>query len=255
MLARLIGIKPYRKKRLQRWSRGILAAGFIVACVAAGLTYRYVQEAAGRTATAGPTVAVVVAARDVAARTRLAPEDLRVALIDPAFAPVNVFRSVTEATGRVTAMPLVANEPLIPSKLVPPGPQEFSVIGAGERVTPSSPDHRALSLGVPEASAVGGVLQPGDVVDILVATRLGTDPTKDISSRIAFQSILILARKDTVYTIRVDAGDAEKIAYLEASGAALRFLLRSPGDDRAPRATGADATTVGPLLRVGSPTR
>lgn len=255
MLARLVGIKPYRKKRLQRWSMGILAAGFIVALVGAGLTYRYVQEAAGRTASAGPTVAVLVAARDVAARTRLAPEDLRVAAIDPAFAPANIFRSVTEATGRVTSVSLVANEPVLPSKLVTPGPQEFSMIGAGERITGSSPDHRALSLGVPDASAVGGVLQSGDVVDILVATRLGTDPATDISSRIAFQKVLILARKDTIYTIRVDAGDAEKIAYLEASGAALRFLLRSPGDDRAPRATGADATIVGPLLRVGSVTR
>lgn len=255
MVARLFGIRPHNRRRLRLWSQGLLALGAVAALASGLLTYQYIQFVRATASAAPPTVAVVVAARDLPPRTRLSADDLRIAAIDPAFRPNGAFGAPAELVGRVTATPLAANEPLLPGKLITAASgQDFSLLAPGERVTPSSPDSRALSISVPDASAVGGALKAGDVVDILVAGRLGTDPTVDIAARIAFTQVEILSRNQTIYTIRVDAGDAEKIAYLDASGATLRFLLRAPGDQRPARTTGADATVVAPLLRVaGSP--
>lgn len=255
VLVRLLGIRPYSRRRLRLWSQGILGLGVAVALAGAVLTYWYVEQVRASAAAPAATVGVVVATRDIPARTRLAPGDLRVAALPVGSAPSGAFASVDQIAGRVTAIPLVANEPLLPGKVITAVTGDFSLLGAGERVTPSMADYRALSISVPDASAVAGALKAGDVVDILVAGRLGKDPLADIASRIAFTKVEILARNQTIYTIRVDASDAEKIAYLEASGATLRFLLRAPGDERAPRATGADSTVVAPLLRVGGASR
>ena len=85
-------------------------------------------------------------------------------------------------------------------------------------------------------------MQPGDIVDVLYAIQF--DPVKflkspkpeqtaDFSAKIILDRVTILARTSTVYTIRTDAATAERIAYLQASGGQLSFLLRGPKDERA----------------------
>jgi hypothetical protein len=61
----------------------------------------------------------------------------------------------------------------------------------------------------------------------------------DFSAKIILERLPILARLASVYTIRVDALTAERIAYLQSSGGQIAFLLRAPKDERASGSTGA----------------
>ena len=123
-----------------------------------------------------------------------------------------------------------------------------------------TPDYRVMSITVADASAVGGALQVGDVVDLLYTFNF--DPTKfltgtdqnrlaDIASKVTLQNLPILARTASVYTIRTDAQTAEQISYMIASGGQLQLLLRAAQDQRQAVTQGG---TFGPVYkRFGYP--
>ena len=47
-----------------------------------------------------------------------------------------------------------------------------------------------------------------------------------------------------MYTIRVDAVTAERIAYIQSAGGQMMFLLRAPKDERASGSTGTTFENV-----------
>ena len=49
---------------------------------------------------------------------------------------------------------------------------QFSVLGPDETVGPDSPEWRAVSLTVPDDRAVGGLLQPNQIVDVFVTAQI-----------------------------------------------------------------------------------
>jgi len=88
----------------------------------------------------------------------------------------------------------------------------------------------------------------GDLVDLMYTVQI--DPqsklqrptqqqTLDFSAKIILERVPILARLASVYTVRVDALTAERIAYVQSAGGQLAFLLRAPKDERASGSTGA----------------
>ena len=142
----------------------------------------------------------------------------------------------------------------------PSGPAPFDLVLpwalAGDQPTASA------SLTVPDANAVGGTVLPGDIVDILVS--LSIDPTKyvqrptpiqgaDTSVKIVLERVTILSRAASVYTIRIEALTAERLAYLQGSGGVLNFLLRAPKDERASGSTGATFGDVYNSFRIKIP--
>lgn len=201
------------------------------------------------------TTPVVVVVRDLARLTAIAAADVKVEQYPVTIAPPTALKDVREAIGKVLSVPLAAGEPLLPSKFgSTTGAVPFTVFPisaqppAGQPIPPGTPDYRALSITVADGTAAGGVIQPGDLVDILYTLNL--DPVKylqgndqnrvaDFSAKIVLQNVPILARLLTVYTIRTDAQTAERIAYLTASGGALQLLLRSGQDQRIAATGGA----------------
>ena len=132
----------------------------------------------------------------------------------------------------------------------------FTVLPPAERLGPLSAEWRALSIQVPDANAVGGFVQAGDVIDLVytlgyekvggvivvapppVPGQAASQPVER-AARIVFERIPVLARSTSVYTLRMDAASAERVAVLQNSDAQILLLLRAPNDDRAIRATGA----------------
>ena len=107
------------------------------------------------------TVAVVVAAHDVAAGSTLGAGDVRVARVAAALAPRTAYRATREATGRVASVALAAGTVLAPG-----------LVAAGA-VAASAPKGRvvvALPLADDPAAALLG---PGDHVDLLASTSDG----------------------------------------------------------------------------------
>jgi Flp pilus assembly protein CpaB len=113
---------------------------------------------------AGPTVAVTVAARDLAPGTVLAPRDLVVRHYPADVAPAG---SDVRAVGRTLAAPVRRGEPVTDVRIVTP-----SLVSA-------YPDRVALPVRIADADAVS-LVRVGDQVDLVAA-----DPRRGTASYVA----------------------------------------------------------------------
>jgi pilus assembly protein CpaB len=261
----------------RRRARIILILGVLLALGAGAGTFFYASSA--QTAAPPPEepkVAFVVAARELPARTALTAADVKVAKIAADAAPATALKDPKEAIGKILVTHVTINEPLLPTKFAA-AERAFTVFPVGEKVEAGSPNYRVMTITVPDNFAVGGVLGPGDYVDIMYvfsfdpATKVqlpqgATVPTggaagqqqkiiPDTVAKIILGPMQILARTTNVYTIRVDAALAERIAYIQAAGGTLQFLLRAPQDDRTVTTTGATFSNIYTTFKISIPER
>jgi pilus assembly protein CpaB len=233
---------PYGPRRSRLLSRVLLVIGILIAVVAGAGTYWYATIARTAPPSDVPTVEVLVAARDIEARSALGANDVKVIRLPRDTAPANALRDANAAAGMITTVGLSTNEPVLPTKLAQPGTGGRIAVLPPGMVVSAAPPFRAMSLNVPDANAAGGAIAAGDHVDILYTLAL-TEPTRtDFIGRIVIQDVPVLAKTITVYTLRVDATTAERIAALQASGGNLQLLLRAPGDARPAGTAGASFT-------------
>ena len=99
----------------------------------------------------------------------------------------SVLHSHADLVGRVPRERLLAGEPVREERLA--GPNAVSGIRA---LLP--PEMRALTINVSEASATAGFIQPGNYVDLLVASTAG--PQQVTESRILLRAAKVLAIND-----------------------------------------------------------
>jgi Flp pilus assembly protein CpaB len=240
----------------KRRARLILILGVVLAILAGAGTFFYASSAQTAVAPVIPTTQVLVAAREIPAKTTLTAADLKVQEFNVDAKPAAALVKPDDAVGKITITPMSVGEPVLASKFSDPKNPAFvvipaSFIGADGAPRADSPNFRAMSITVPDANAVGGAIAPGDIVDVLFA--LNFDPVKyivnprpaqtaDFSAKIILERVPILARTLSSYTIRTDAVTAERLAYLQASGGQISFLLRAPKDERA---TGTVGTSFG----------
>lgn len=144
--------------------RALLAAGLAAASVAAGLS--------AVVPTPPPTVAVLSAARDLAAGTVLTPEDLARAELPRALVPAGALVDVTAVAGRLVAGPVRRGEPLTDVRL----------LGAG-LLPPGSDVAVPVRLAEP---ATGALVRAGDTVDVLSAAEAGASV---VATRLAVLSV------------------------------------------------------------------
>ena len=247
--------------RSRRRARLVLIVGILIAVLAGVMTY---VVSSGSKSDAPPPVAttdVLVAARDLPARSALTLADVKVQKYPVTLAPVAALAKPEDVIGKIVQQSLSAGEPILPGKFAAAGAASFTVFPlnaqppAGQPIPPGTPDYRAMSITVADALAAGGAIQVGDIVDVLFTFNL--DPSKfftgndqnrlpDFSSKIVLQNVPILARTLSVYTIRTDAQTAEQIAYLTAAGGTMNFLLRAGQDQRQAATSGV---TFGPAFR------
>jgi pilus assembly protein CpaB len=242
----------------KRRARLILIIGIVLALFAGAGTFFYASSAQTAAPVVIQTTPVLVAAREIPAKTTLTAADLKLADYNADVKPAAALARPEDAIGKITIQAISVGEPIMPSKFSDPKNPAFVVIPAsfiGPDGAPqaAAPNFRAMSITVPDPNAVGGAIEPGDIVDVLYTLQL--DPAKyfdkpkpiqtpDFSAKIVLERVVILARLNAVYTIRVDATTAERIAYLQASGGQLALLLRAPKDERATGSTGTTFSNV-----------
>jgi Flp pilus assembly protein CpaB len=251
----------------RRRARLILIVGVALALVAGVGTFVYASGAKSDQPVAVPTVAVLVAAREIPAKTTLTTADVKLQEFNLDAKPALAMSDATEALGKITVQSISVGEPILPSKFADPKLPGFvvmpaSFIGADGAPVANSPNFRAMSITVPDPSAVGGSVLAGDIVDLVFTLQF--DPqtklqrptpqqTTDFSAKIILERLPILAKLGATYTIRVDAVTAERIAYLQSSGGQIAFLLRAPKDERATGSTGATFGDIYTNFRVKIP--
>jgi Flp pilus assembly protein CpaB len=234
--------------RSRRRARLFTIVGVVLALVSGGVTYLYANQASQTLPQQEEKAPVVVAARDLAARQAVGASDVTVASYPKSLVPPAALTEPDEVIGKVLTVAVARGEPVLPAKFAQhQGQAAFTVLPAGVELRPDSPSYRAMSINVPDQNAVGGNIVPGDIVD-LVAT-VNVDPMKfftpappappdqnrvvDFSSKVILENVSVLAKTNTIYTIRLnDLAMAEKIVYLQTSGATVSMLLRAPKDER-----------------------
>lgn len=239
----------------RRRARLILIVGVLLALLAGGATFFYTSSVQTAPPPQIPTTDVVVAAREIPIRTLLTEIDVKVAKVNADAAPPAAIKDPKEVVGKIAVQPISVNEPILLGKFATPDKPAFTVFPPGEELAPGSPAYRAMSITVQDAFAVGGAIQVGDIVDIvstvnfdpsryLPLTPVDPNRTADFTAKIILGPVPILARLASVYTIRVDATTAERLAYLQASGAQVHLLLRAAADNRAAGTAGATFSMV-----------
>ena len=188
---------------------------------------------------------IVVAAQDIPPGTMLNDEALKKGLIKTTPWPKNsipagAFSSPQQVLGKVNRVKIVANEPILESRLSGEGAGLTVRLEAGKR---------ALALRVDEIVGVSGFIVPDDRVDvILTTTPLGAAGDAKIS-KIVLQNKRVLSvaqsteQKDgkpqlaRSITLEVTPEEAEKLSLASQEGPIV-LALRGLGDD-------AQLTTIG----------
>ncbi len=244
--------------------RFVIVMGLILAVVAGGAAFFLISQAQQQAAQSGATQAIVVAAKPIPARKPIEASDVAVRSVpvDPTNAQ-GVFSDPTKVIGLVPGVAILEGQPVYANFLASQAQGgEFSILEPGETIAPDSEAWRAVSLTVPDDRAVGGLVRPGDTVDVFVTatvtvpddiSALGRMYT-DKSTKITYQDLVVLAKANTFYVMKVPAALAEEISHLQASGAAAFSLaLRPPQDDRSVDASQLGETTNLIIQRYGLP--
>jgi Flp pilus assembly protein CpaB len=265
-------------KRLNRRRLLLVAAGIALAVVAGLVTLTAFQQAehiAGATTT---TRSVLVAARDIPARTVIASSDLtlRSVPVDPSLASAMTDPGLV--IGRISGIEIAFEEPITPNLLgsASAGGQ-FSILGPSETISPNSPAWRAVSISVPDDRAVAGQVVVGAHVDVFVTVQVNVtgaaaslapsasaSPSAsgsplgayytDKSTKLVYQDVLVLAKSGSLYVLRVDEQTAEEISQLQAAGnASFSLALRPDQDTRQLNTTTYGETTNKIVQRYGFP--
>ncbi|HEX3607198.1 MAG TPA: Flp pilus assembly protein CpaB [Candidatus Dormibacteraeota bacterium] len=218
--------------------RPLYLAAFSVLALAAAALALHAQE----------TVAVVVATHDVRAGARVAPGDVEERRVHSDGVPAGAVGAAGDAVGAYVAWPLASGEPVLARMLR--GRPTGTAAAAGLQV----PDgDRAVAVPVLPAGAVGGLLSPGDRVDVFVtpagAHPGGADPAA--AAGLLGSDVLVLQLRSDQGQVMPTSG-ADDAHGIGAGVARLgSVVLAVPAEETARYAAAAASGAVYLALRVG----
>ena len=217
-------------------------------------TYSYMQNANTPAKVASmPTRPVVIATTDLQVGAEIAADDLRTIQWPASSVPEGAFAQPSEIVGRGLIMPIVRNEPVLPSKLA--SKEE------GSGLPPAiPPGMRAVSVRVNEVVGVAGYVLPGTHVDVL-ATANPTEQPGDITSKVVLANVQVVTAGTkleqsgdkgkpiavSVVTLLVTPEQSERLTLASTEGK-IQLALRNPLDKTAPPTSG-----VRPAVLLGTP--
>jgi pilus assembly protein CpaB len=210
----------------------------VLACLAFGLsvvvTFTVYRILRNRLSPPDEFVKLVVAAERLPIGTRLTEEKLRIVSWPRSVALEGTFASVKDLNGRGVIVPMLANEPLLESKLAPKE--------AGAGLTTVIPDGmRAVGIKVNDVVGVAGFVLPGSRVDVILSGS-SDDNNRTDTAKVILENIQVLAaghnveqdadgrpQNVQVITLLVTPEDSQKLALASIDGK-LQLALRNPLD-------------------------
>ena len=245
-------------------SRKLIVAGVVLAICSGLGSFMLLSRASQGGDNALPTVSVLVASRTIPARTALTPDDLALRSIPmDATNAQGTFTTPDQVLGRISSVAILQGQ-LVTSNLFAFSAETgaVSILSPEESFGPDSPAWRAVSLAVPDDRAVGGILDAGQHVDVMITTTVLVPQEildegeyyGDKATKITYQDVQILTKKGSFYVIKVTEQVAEEIAHMQASGvASFTLALRPEIDKRLVDASQFGATTNLIIQRYGLP--
>lgn len=212
----------------------IAAAVLLSLAVSGGCTLLVSRQISANTTRAAATVSCVVATRDIDAGEVLKADDLKVVEWPQSLPLAGAFPRVNDLLGRATLSPLAKDQPLLG--------RDVSEAGSGAGLAARIPaGMRAISLRSDEVVGVGGFLNPGSRVDMLVTFHSPNSPEAHTATALQNAAVLAAGQKSepdpsgkpatvTVVTLLLSPDDAER-AVLASTQGTVHFVLRN-GSDR-----------------------
>jgi Flp pilus assembly protein CpaB len=244
----------------------IVVLGVVLALAAGGAAFYLINQAQQQAGQGElEKTDVVVAVRVIPARKPVEAGDVEVRKVplDPTNSDAIVFKTPDDVVGRVLAVTVLQGQMLTQNMLASTTTGgQFSILEPGETVAPDSEAWRAVSLTVPDERAVGGLLQPGMTVDVVMSATVNVpqDLTTegkyytDKSTKITYQNMVILARTGQFYVVKATLAVAEEISHLLAAGnAAFSLVMRPESDIRMVDVSKLGETTNRLISKYGLP--
>jgi pilus assembly protein CpaB len=230
----------------------IIVLGVILALVAGGAAFYLINQAQANAGSAGAQkVPIVVATRVIPARKPVEADDVTVR--DVPIDKTNeqgVISDPTKVVGRILAVSVLEGQ-MVTTNLMASAATggQFSIVSPGEAIGPGSEYWRAVSITVPDDRAVGGLVEANATVDIFVTATVNVPQDMldlgraytDKSTKLTYQNVLVLAKSENFYVVKVSEPVAEEISHLQASGTASFSLALRPDEDTRP----VDASKLG----------
>lgn len=129
---------------------------------------------------------IVVAVQDIDEGACIAPAMIEVREIPRCFVEPGAFSSALAATRMVAAVPLRRGAQITTAVTLDPGPKT----GVGVALTDGM---RAVSVAVDDVHGAGGLISPGDHVDVLVTFEFGDEAISRKSTLTILQDVGVLA--------------------------------------------------------------
>lgn len=210
---------------------GVLA--LVMGAFASLLAYRALQRHSG--ANQSELQDVVVATADLTVGARIQDSDVRIVRFPADSVPQGIFHRTKSVIGRGVVLPIARGEFVLPLKLA----GENSGSGLPSTIPQGM---RAVSVRVSDISSVGGFVQPGTRVDVLMTGNPGG--TAEPQTITVLKNVAVLAngmnmdhtivrgesqQNAPIITLAVSPDDAQKLALATAQGR-IQLALRNPMD-------------------------
>jgi pilus assembly protein CpaB len=168
--------------------RSLYLAVFVALSAIAGLFY-YSHT---RQATA------LVANHDLTVGTRIRDSDIGIRQVNPGSIGGSVLRSADQAIGQIVSFPILEGQ-FVDAREVAPT-KNATLLGSGLDIPPG---YRIIGVPIAPAAAVGGVLKPGDRVDVMAIPN----PSRQLSAGDQSASAPVMIGKNIlVIGIRTEQG-------------------------------------------------
>jgi Flp pilus assembly protein CpaB len=253
---------PARRRRI-----ALVMVGAVLAA-AAGLGAFTLASKGGPDAVVAKKT-VLVASRDIPARTTIGADDLKTREIPIDEALSQSYAGSSDVVGRVTSVPIYTDQQLTPNLFATASAgTDFSILGADDQVTADSPYWRAVAINIPAERAVGGEVKAGQHVDIVVSVQIevinqdaaGNYVKCDAvtasqfqcgtSTKISFDDIEVLKAMpdDDLYVFKVDLHQAEQISHVISEAPDSFTMVLRPDEDNRDVDTSQYGTTTDRLI-------
>jgi Flp pilus assembly protein CpaB len=222
--------------------RWIVVIGVVLAIAAGGAAFFLINQAQQQAGQAGlQKVAVVVALRPIQARVPIVAEDVTVreVPIDPTNAQ-GIVSTPDKVIGHVLSVSVLQDQLVTTNLFATESSGGFSILEPGETIGPDSESWRAVAITVPDNLAVGGLIQAGMSVDVLMSASILVPQDlldngkyySDRSTKITYQRMVVLSKSSGgLYIVKATLTQAEEIAHLTATGNAVFAMLMRPESD------------------------
>ena len=256
-----------------RKRRFAMLLGLVLAIAAGGAAFMMGSQPSAN-ADPLPTRSVLIAAVDIPARTLIDASYLTMRSVPDDPSNVNAITDPKLVLGLTTGLTIFKGQVITPNFFTTTNAnQAFAIVRPGESFGPDSPHWRAVALDLQDVNAVGGLIQAGQRVDVMASLFINVldpeaaagegapitgGPVTGLSTKVVLTDLEVLAHTPltTLYVLKVDAHQAEEIAYLQNQNPYFRgfaLSLRADGDNRILPRDGYGVTGDRILLKYGFP--